>query len=294
MDTHQLSAFIAVAESSSFTQAADSLHLTQPAVSKRINLLEQFLGNRLFDRIGRRVKLTEAGQILLPHAKKILREMEDTRNAVQNLSAAVSGRLAVASSHHVGLHRLPPVLKEYAVNYPDVAIDIAFLDSEKAYELIVHGDIEVAVVTLSNAGMEKIHGLKLWGDDLHVMTSPRHPLIRFKQVNLKDLLDYPAILPGRNTFTRQLIDGVFQEQGLQLEIEMSTNYLETIKMMVSVGMAWSVLPKTMLDSTLRVLPVRTFRLQRNLGYIYHREHTLSNAASAFIALLHKYGGNQNI
>ena len=86
MDTQQLTAFVVVAEISSFTLAAEHLHLTQPAISKRIHMLEQFLGNRVFDRIGKKVKLTEAGQVLLPHAKRILREMEDPRKAVQNLS----------------------------------------------------------------------------------------------------------------------------------------------------------------------------------------------------------------
>ena len=288
MDTQQLTAFVVVAEISSFTLAAEHLHLTQPAISKRIHMLEQFLGNRVFDRIGKKVKLTEAGQVLLPHAKRILREMEDTRKAVQNLSESVAGRLALASSHHVGLHRLPPVLKQYTSQYPDVKIDISFQESEMAYDQIVHGEIEVAVVTLSNLQMEKIVSEELWVDDLSIMTSNDHPLTRNKNVRLQDLLEFPAILPGKNTFTRQLIEERFLEQGLRLEVEMSTNYLETIKMMVSVGMAWSILPATMLDPTLHVLPVKNLGLQRSLGSIYHQDHTLSNAASSFIACLHKY------
>jgi DNA-binding transcriptional LysR family regulator len=288
MDTLQLTAFIAVAETASFTHAAQRLYLTQPAISKRIALLEGFLGNRLFDRIGKRVKLTEAGQVLLPHAKKILREMQDTRNAVHNLSDAVAGRLLLASSHHIGLHRLPPVLKQFSSDYPQVSIDISFLESEKAYEQILHGEIEVAVVTLSPMQMEKIYNRELWVDELCIMTSEDHPLTRYSNVRLDDLLAFPAILPGQNTFTRQLIEERFQNQRLRLEVEMSTNYLETIKMMVSVGMAWSILPKTMLDPSLCVMTIKDFSLQRKLGYIYHQEHTLSNAASAFIECLHQH------
>jgi DNA-binding transcriptional LysR family regulator len=288
MDTLQITAFIAVAEASSFTLAAERLHLTQPAISKRINLLEQFLGNRLFDRIGKQIKLTEAGQILLPHAKKILREIEDTRNAVQNLSQSVSGRLTLASSHHIGLHRLPPVLKQYSEQYAEVSIDISFQDSEKAYEQISHGEIELAVVTLANMRKEKIVSHTLWEDELCIMTSQNHPLTKYKQVTLNDLLDFPAILPGGNTFTRQLIEEIFQDEKLKLEVEMSTNYLETIKMMVSVGMAWSVLPLTMHDNSVRVLPIKNFILKRQLGYIFHQEHTLSNAATAFIECLNKH------
>ena len=120
------------------------------------------------------------------------------------------------------------------------------------------------------------------------MTSQNHPLTNYKIVKLKNLLDYPAILPGNNTFTRQLVESVFKNEELRLDVEMSTNYLETIKMMVSVGMAWSVLPMTMLDRSLTVLPVKNFNLLRKLGYIYHQQHTLSNAANAFIDCLNNY------
>jgi len=285
MDINQLTAFIAVAETSSFSLAAERLFLTQPAISKRIVVLEQMLGSRLFDRIGKKVILTEAGQILLPRAKKIIAETEDTRTAIQNLSGSIAGRLSLASSHHIGLHRLPPILKEYSADYQDVSIDISFLDSEKAYEKIAHGEIELAVVTLAPGESEKIVSRTVWEDQLCIMTSPDHPLTRFRRVTLQSLLDYPAILPAETTFTRQLVEDIFRSHKVRLEVGMSTNYLETIKMMVSVGMAWSVLPQTMLDDTLRILPVAGIQMSRQLGYIYHREHTLSNAARAFIRLL---------
>jgi DNA-binding transcriptional LysR family regulator len=285
METSQLSAFITVAETGSFSLAAEQLHLTQPAISKRIATLEQQVGNKLFDRIGRRVMLTEAGQILLPRAKKILHEMQDAETALQNLGEAVSGRFRLASSHHIGLHRLPPVLKEFASSYPRVSIDIAFLDSEQAYQQVARGEIELAVVTLSPVEVAGINSKKIWDDRLCIMTSPEHPLAGKKGVQLEDLLEYPAILPAANTFTRQLMESIFKDHRIRLEVEMPTNYLETIKMMVSVGMAWSILPLTLLDDTLKVLPVKEVNLVRRLGYIHHRDHTLSNAARAFINLL---------
>jgi len=285
MDTNQLAAFIAVAETNSFSLAAERLHLTQPAISKRIAVLEQMIGNSLFDRIGKRVILTEAGQILLPRAKKILREIEDTRTAIHNLGTSVSGRLSVASSHHIGLHRLPPVLKEYSSLYPRVSIDISFLDSEQAYQQVAHGEIELAVVTLAPVMMDNIISQPVWDDQLCIMTAADHALTRLDKVTLGDLLEYPTILPAANTFTRQLVETIFKDHKIRLEVDMSTNYLETIKMMVSVGMAWSILPLTMLDESLRVLPVDGIQLSRQLGYIHHHHHTLTNAARAFIEIL---------
>ena len=149
MDTANLQAFLAVADTGSFSRAAEQLHLTQPAVSKRIAMLEQQLDARLFDRIGRHVSLTEAGLALQPRAQQVLSLMNDTRRALSNLSSEVSGRLSIATSHHIGLHRLPPVLREFTRRHPQVSFDIQFLDSEVAYDKVLHGEIELAVITLA-------------------------------------------------------------------------------------------------------------------------------------------------
>ena len=290
MDTNQLLAFITVAETGSFSLAAEKLHLTQPAISKRIAILEETLAASLFDRIGRRVLLTEAGKLLLPRARKILLDIHDTGTSIRNLTAQVGGRLALASSHHIGLHRLPPILKEFTRRYAQVSVDISFLDSEEAYDRVLHGDIELAVVTLSPGAMGRIQYQRLWSDPLSFMAARDHPLAERRELGLKDLLDYPSILPAENTFTRQLVEDIFSGRNLALNVEMSTNYLETIRMMVSIGMAWSVLPDTMLEESLVVLPVRNANLIRELGYIYHRDHTLSNAASAFIRTLEQSVG----
>ncbi len=149
MDLANLNAFIAIAETGSFSGAGERLHLTQPAISKRIAGLEQQLKVRLFDRLGREVGLTEAGRALLPRAYQILNVLDDTRRALTNLTGEVSGRLTLATSHHIGLHRLPPLLREFTRRYPQVALDIQFLDSEVAYEEILHGRAELAVITLA-------------------------------------------------------------------------------------------------------------------------------------------------
>ena len=149
MDNQNLKAFITVAELGSFSEAADSLYLTQSAISKRIALLEQQIGKRLFDRIARQVSLTEAGNELLPRARRILQEYENALQAINDLSGEASGTLRLAISHHLGLHRLPPILKQFAQQYPNVTLDIEFMDSEKAYEQVLHGESEVAVITLA-------------------------------------------------------------------------------------------------------------------------------------------------
>ncbi|MCG8538166.1 MAG: LysR family transcriptional regulator, partial [Pseudomonadales bacterium] len=122
MEIAELKAFVAVAEAGSFSMAANHLHLTQPAVSKRISQLEDSVGCQLFDRIGRQISLTEAGRDLMPRANRILLEMEDVKRALSNLSGEVRGSLKIGTSHHIGLHRLPPILKQFSKAYPNVSL----------------------------------------------------------------------------------------------------------------------------------------------------------------------------
>jgi DNA-binding transcriptional LysR family regulator len=285
MDLATLNAFIAIAELGSFSEAAERLHLTQPAVSKRIASLEQQLSVRLFDRLGREVSLTEAGRALLPRAYQILNVLDDTRRALTNLNGEICGRLTLATSHHIGLHRLPPLLRAFTRAHPQVALDIQFLDSEVAYEEVLHGRAELAVITLAPETREPVHAVAVWDDPLDFVAAPEHPLARNQAITLADVAHHPAVFPGGNTFTHHVVRRLFEAQGLTPNIAMSTNYLETIKMMVSIGLAWSVLPRTMLDEQVARLPLPGIQLTRQLGYISHTERTLSNAARAFMNLL---------
>lgn len=285
MDTQSLQAFIAVADTASFSLAGEQLHLTQPAVSKRIATLEYQTGAKLFDRINRRVSLTEAGLLLLPRARQILQLVEDSRRTLSNLSGSVEGSLTLATSHHVGLHRLPPVLKAFTQRYPHVDLDLRFLDSEQAYHGVVAGELELAVVTLSPRPNPQIESVPVWIDQLRFLAAPDHPLAARDALSLADLVDYPAVLPGPLTFTRDIVVNSFTQAALSIDVALSTNFLETLKMMASIGLGWSVLPESLIDDDIVVLPVDHPPIIRRLGYLVHRERTLSNAGRAMIAEL---------
>src|SRR5690625_2714527 len=151
MDPANLVAFLEVARTGSFSHAAASLHLTQPAVSKRISVLEQALDVALFDRIGRGVELTEAGHALLPRVQRLLADMEDIRRSISHREGPVRGTLRIGTSHHIVLHRLPPVLRAFAQRHPLVELDIHYVDSEEAYAQVAAGELELGLVTLPNA-----------------------------------------------------------------------------------------------------------------------------------------------
>ncbi|MDF1644064.1 MAG: LysR family transcriptional regulator [Pseudomonadales bacterium] len=289
MDTHLLQAFICVYENRSFSDAALQLHLTQPAVSKRIATLESQLNTQLFDRIGRNLLLTEAGQILLPKAQQILAQLDETRRLIGNLSNEISGTLILGTSHHIGLHRLPEILKQFVKNYPAVRLDLQFLDSEQAYQRVQQGTLDIAVITLPSKDTdEQISNLTtevIWPDPMAFVVAKNHPLALMKQPDAKQLSDFPAILPGLETYTGRLIAKAFKDANLTLDLGMNTHYLETIKMMVRIGLGWSALPVSMLDDELVELKIPGVKANRNLGYVVHKGRSQSNATRAFINLL---------
>ncbi len=292
MDTQTLKAFVAVAGSRSFSIAADRLHITQPAISKRIHMLEQQLDTQLFDRIGRQVTLTEAGRTLLPHAEAILDDMHTARQAIADLSGEIKGQLKLITSHHIGLHRLPRILREYTERYPLVDLDIRFMDSGEAYAAVLKGDCDLGIITEVAQHNDALSTRTVWTDKMLFVAAPQHPLSKQETVTLADISPYQALLPERRFFTTQLVEELFTRNGLSIKINLATNYLETIKALISAGYAWGVLPQSMLhDGSLRVLSVQfpdstnPVSITRNLDCIYHRQRLMSNAGKAFLDML---------
>lgn len=285
MDTQSLQAFAAVARSGSFSIAAEQLFLTQPAISKRVALLEQQLDSRLFDRVGRQVLLTESGRALLPHAEAVLHELQLAQRHLRDLRGGVTGVLPLGISHHLGLHRLPPLLQRFITDYPDVRLEIQFLDSEQAYDKVLRGELELGIITLAPEEKPPLRQQLIWCDELVVMVAKNHPLATQQRVTLRTLSQHRAILPGLNTYTGQIVTRLFEQQQLALDVALETNYLESIRSMVAIGLGWSVLPALMVDADLHRLTLTGLALNRNLGVVSHRDRTLSNAGSALLQLL---------
>ena len=285
MDIDALKAFVTVANCRSFSLAAQQLFLTQPAVSKRVAALERHLNHRLFNRLGKDVTLTEAGQILLVDAEGLLQQMRDTERKIRERSGEIIGTLRVATSHHIGLHHLPPVLRTFASQHPDVNLQFEFLDSELAFDRVIAGHCELAVVTLGPTFAKPLVTRVLWPDPLVFVVSRTHPLSNIDDPTLATLSGSPALLPDLTTFTGRLVKECFDDVALPLHLNMATNYLETIKMMVSVGLGWSVLPRTLVDDNMTELNIAGVNLSRQLGVIYHEKRQFGNAARAFFDVL---------
>ncbi len=282
MEIAALQAFVEVAERASFSDAAEALYLTQPAVSKRVAQLEAELDTRLFDRIGRRISLTATGAALLPHARRLINDARELRRLVSDVSGEVRGRLVMGTSHHIGLHRLPGPLRRYTESFPEVELDIRFMDSEAACRAVETGDLELAIVTLPPDRPPNLHLETIWEDPLAFMVSRDHPLAARGRVRLAELVRHPAVLPGETTYTRGILEQAMRAAGVELHVAMATNYLETLRMLVATGLGWSLLPATLLDDEVVALRVDDLRLSRSLGSVTHRRRSLSNAAREMI------------
>ena len=285
IDIAELLTFIKVAETSSFSEAGSQLFVTQPAISKRVASLENSLGVKLFDRIGRQVQLTEAGIRLLPKARKMAEDLQDIKRSMTLQMQDVSGELRISTSHHVGLHRLPKSLKQFQEDFPSAQLEIEFAQSEEAYQDVLKGRAELGIITLSNKENPLIESLPIWSDPLACVVSKDHPLALSNNLSLIELAQHACVLPNKNTFTRQIAEQAFGKQGLKPQVRMNTNNLETLAMLVNIGWGWSLLPSTLVDEKLVVLNLPDLNVERKLGVIHHKQRTLSRAAIAFIELL---------
>jgi len=273
-----------VAETGSFSRAAEKLFITQPAISKRISSLEFSLDCQLFDRLGKSVQLTQAGEAIIPSYQRIIAEISETRRIISTLRAQVSGQLKFGTSHHIGLHRLPPVLRQYTKQYPDVELDIQFMDSEQAAALILKGNIELALITLPDTVEKPFTTVPVWSDPMQCVVAKDHVLASRKTVSRKHLAEHGVLLQSHSTHTRDIID---QELKLddKVKIIMESNYLETIKAMIQNNIGWGVLPESMIDDSLQRLKIQGIKMERHLGVLLHASRTLSSSAAALLESL---------
>ena len=284
MNLAAFEAFVKVMETGSISIAAEQLFITQPAVTKRIHSLENYFDVKLFESAGRGIQPTHAAHSLLPKVRTWLNELGEIQHTISHEQAQVQGRLKIGTSHHIGLHHLAEPLKNFAQQFPQVTLDVHFVDSEQAHEQVLAGELELAFLTLPPHGDDRLNYHTVWHDPLVFVAAPFHPLAQQTQLQLEDLIAYPSLLPAANTYTSQITLAEFEKQGLKPKISMSNNPLESIRMLVSIGLGWSVLPKTLLNQELQQLHLNV-TMHRQLGMVWHPARIQSKAAAELIAMM---------
>jgi DNA-binding transcriptional LysR family regulator len=291
MDFYQLISFARVAEMKSISRAAEKLFVTQPAVSRQIKALEEELGVRLFDRLGKKVHLTRAGEALYERALKILRSVEEAKAAVKGLSGECSGDLVIGTSDHISLHRLPDVLKSYISAYPKVELKLRCHRSETILEMVSKNLVDLGVVTLPKVTGNLVSKV-IWKDPMSLVFPKSHPLALLESIRLGDIAKYGLILPEPGTTTRKTIDDAFSKKKVVPDVGMEVAYIETIKGLVKVGLGISILPdkaveKEVKGGLLLKAAIQDANVTRNLGVVYLRDKYFSRPAAEFLRFLEK-------
>ena len=242
MDIRQLKAFVAIAESGTFTAGAARVHVTQAAISMQIRQLENETGAQLFVRAPRRVILTEAGEKLLIRAYAILREHDAALEEMAALTGAHRGRLRIGTaSAGVSGHPLPKILRELKKQHPAVEASVASGTSEQLVQHVLAGELDVAFVSLP-VEARGIQTELLSENSLVAIASPRHKLAKQKVVSAYALAGEKLILGERGGNTRRLIDGFFAQAGVTPKVVMELSRLAAIKRMVEEDMGVGIVP----------------------------------------------------
>lgn len=285
LSVESLQAFVAVVDSGAFSAAAERLHLTQPAISKRIQSLESTLGRPLFERLGRRVRPTEVAERLLPEAREILARLRAIEQQIADLDTAVRGRIRLATSHHIALHRLPAPLTTLRGRYPELELSLAFMDSEAGIQAVLRGDADLALATLPEDLPAEAQAHVVWTDELVPMIARRRA-DEPPADTLQRLRDWPAILPPADSTTRRRIEQALAAEGLRPAAAQESPYLEVIRMMIAAGLGIGFLPRDMATDELAILDWPAPPITRQLGWVRHADRYRSRTLEAVIEELH--------
>jgi LysR family transcriptional regulator, low CO2-responsive transcriptional regulator len=290
LDSRQLHAFAALARRGSFTHAAKDLFLTQSAVSHAIKALEDDVGCRLFDRVGRRVLLTQAGEQFLRHTEKILREMEAARVGLEALTKWGHGRLRVGASTTACQHILPTVLREFRQSYPRCVIRIEPGDHGQQLELLRGGHIDLAlIIEPPTPALAEHTFIPLFQDELRFLVSPLHAWAKAGRAPRETIEAETLVLYNKSSYTFRLVSEYFREEKVALSNFIELGSMEAIKELVKIGIGAGVIApwiaRAELESgSLVSVPLGSRKLRRRWGVAHLKGRRLALAEETFVGL----------
>jgi DNA-binding transcriptional LysR family regulator len=298
MDIRQLEMFRAVAEEGAFTRAAERLHVSQSAISRQLQLLEQELGTMLLRRTGRGVSLTAHGELLLSAANRINREIQDAVSQISDTLALQRGLLSLGGGMTVSLYILPKLLKKFRSLYRNVDLRITTGESDLLLKLLRTGQVDLALLTLPIVATD-LQVQPVLKEEMVVVTSGNHPLTRIRTVEARNLRRYPFVLFEKGSNTRKVLDEFLLEEQSPVNVVMETENVEIIKAMVASGLGVTLLPYSAIAGELRTgrfawARVRGRRLYRETGWVFPRSDYLPRSVTevlrVFDSMKHQFGG----
>lgn len=289
MQLQQLRTFYEVATTGSFTRAAQKLYLTQPAVTQQVRALEAELGFPLLERLGRRVRLTPAGQALLPYPPRIMALLEEALSATNEAAGHAVQQLRLGAGDTVATYVLPDLLKMFHEHRPDAGLRLVVGNSERLLEAILDNEVEIAIWARQDA-----HHLILqhpfYRAPLVAVLQPNDPLASRSQIWSRELQGHRLLLRGRASAIRRHIDDVLQRSGINTDEAVEMDHLEAIKRTIEIGYGATVAPAFAVSrevalGTLAAVPLADPGAELPLYYVHYANRRLSPLARVLIDLL---------
>ena len=289
LNLHQLATFQVVAKHCSFVRAAEELHFSQPAVSAQIRHLETSLGVKLFDQIGRRTHLTQAGEELYLYGQKIFSLIDETLDSMEALRSPHYGRLSVGADTTVGSYVIPGLLGKFHLIYPQVEISLEVLNRAALVEALASNRVDMAIMGKVPADMP-VDIEPFAFNELVLVAAPTHRLANLERVPIEELGREHFLLREPGSGTRAALENVLQEANIPLQISMQVGNNSAIKQGVAAGLGIALISRVALDMELEtrrlvILNVEGFPVVRHWRLVHVKEKHLSATARAFKSFL---------
>jgi DNA-binding transcriptional LysR family regulator len=294
MDLRQLEILQTIAETGSFTACGRKLHVSQSAISRQILLLEEELGEPLFLRVGRQVRMTPAAEALVQLGQRVFQDVRETVSAITDRTQALRGTLRLSGGMTVCLYVFPPLLKQLRRVHPQLDVRLKVETAGRSVEEIRAGHVDAGLLTLP-VEESALVTLPVLREELLVLMMPTHRLARQKRIAPHDLADEPFVLfePGSNT--RRVIDRFFLSENIEPNIVMDTENVEIIKAMVKTGLGISIVPYMAIAREVRARQFFCARIEghelvRETGWVYAKANRTPRMIDELIAAFEKVRG----
>lgn len=288
MDVRSLKIFLTVAKHLNFTRAGQEVNLSQPGVSVRIRQLETELGVKLFEQLGKRVQLTEAGSLLIPYARSAIGTIEDASHAIEELQGLERGSLRIGASTTPGMYLIPKTIANFKARYPKIEMQLGIRDTRQIEEGVARNEFDFGFVGGHLVG-DEVDVLAWVTDQLVLVVGPKHPLARKKSIKAEDLRKEKFILRELGSATRATIASHLEKVTLAVQPVMEMENPESVKKAVQSGLGIAFISKFAVEAELKAksliaVSVRGLDIRRELKIVHRKDKHLSRAAKTFIEI----------
>ncbi|MBB3150338.1 DNA-binding transcriptional LysR family regulator [Paenibacillus endophyticus] len=281
----QLEYFMGVCKELHFTRAAEKLGISQPSLSQQIRILEHEMGLPLFDRIGKKTVITEAGHILLKHCYNLFHELDQARLAIGELQGLKRGLLKIGALHSVMNRLLPPAIMAFHRSYPQVELVLSGLRHGEIIDKLLHNELDLGIIYYP-VSHEELQMTYLYEERLALVVPKAHALASLREAKLEDLADIPMVSLQQAYYLRQYLDQLFRQNHMVTRIVMELNTFDSLISMVSEGAGAAILPSSYLNqlnqNAIRTIPLAEPSMTVKIGIAHRRNKYLCTASKVFM------------